>query len=485
MDRPKRAATKVTDFRKYHLSGDLDQTLQGRVDSRITQFKMAKCPEDLQQELEEEKAQSKRLMEEVEMMRMQHELEAEKLKQKEWHLALEQLKENRENAEREHAKYLEDLKEAAGSARDNTSRGMLDWFRAQSDKINPPGLNLSRVETEEEQRIRLEKEAKEKQLRELQNQQEQISQKIAELTGTKEQDPESGSQGLLLQQLKTTLSAKKEDDPNKMLLKALITAQNKVAGEGGTSTLKPALLNNLTGTDTNSMADWLANLNRQEEDESEVSRLILGGEGDTGHKSTKNCSGILDKATTNIQQKQVWPQQNLGEDWADEEVEFKQIRFEHLVAGETRTIEMCTDPAQILGRLRLLWRIAYLKLRGYEWPLIRKMYAAFLTSIETKEYSWESNFDRFETILYRRVWGDARTHTDTKHSDREPTGRRRYCREYNRVEGCPKNSPHPVWFGNGPSAVKRTVYHLCAACLIRDKQHKEHPEGHPDCPHKA
>ena len=31
------------------------------------------------------------------------------------------------------------------------------------------------------------------------------------------------------------------------------------------------------------------------------------------------------------------------------------------------------------------------------------MYAAILTSIETGEYMWESNFDRFETILYRRV----------------------------------------------------------------------------------
>ena len=102
---------------------------------------------------------------------------------------------------------------------------------------------------------------------------------------------------------------------------------------------------------------------------------------------------MLDKATTSIQQKQVWPQQNLGEDWADEDVEFKQMQFEHLVAGETRTIETCTDPAEILGRLRLLRRTACLKLRGYDWNLIRKMYAAILTSIETMEYSWESNFD--------------------------------------------------------------------------------------------
>ena len=97
----------------------------------------------------------------------------------------------------------------------------------------------------------------------------------------------------------------------------------------------------------------------------------------------KQKSGMLDRSTMNIRQKQVWPQKNLGEDWAEEELEYKQIRFEHLVAGETRTIELCTDPAQILGRLRLLRRIAYLWLRGYEWFMLRKMYAAILTSIET------------------------------------------------------------------------------------------------------
>ena len=77
---------------------------------------------------------------------------------------------------------------------------------------------------------------------------------------------------------------------------------------------------------------------------------------------------------------------NLLEDWADEEMEFKQLQFEHLVVGELHTIETCTDPAQILGRLRLLRQIAYAKLRGYDWPVIRKMYAAILRSIEAREH---------------------------------------------------------------------------------------------------
>ena len=153
------------------------------------------------------------------------------------------------------------------------------------------------------------------------------------------------------------------------------------------------------------------------------------------------------------------------------------------MAGETRTIELCSDPAEILGRLRLLRRLAYLKLRGYEWHLLRKLYAAILTSIETREYSWESNFDRFETILYRRTAPEPRFQgNDTRSEPRE--GRKRFCKDYNK-DGCPKNSPHPVWFGTGPSATKKMVYHYCAPCLIKDRQPREHPEGHPDCPHRA
>ena len=195
-------------------------------------------------------------------------------------------------------------------------------------------------------------------------------------------------------------------------------------------------------------------------------------------------SGMLDKSTTNIQHKEVWPQKNLGEDWAEEEIEFKQLCFEHLVAGETRTIETCSDPAQTLGRLRLLRRIAYLKLRGIDWPLLRKMYAAILSSIETREYSWESNFDRFESILYRKVLTERYPDKEVR-DHRQQEGRKRFCSDFNKPEGCPKNSPHPVWFGTGPASTKRMVYHCCATCLVRDRIMKDHPEGHQECPHRT
>ena len=241
------------------------------------------------------------------------------------------------------------------------------------------------------------------------------------------------------------------------------------------TTLKPDILKRLTNEqDEFSMADWLATLNKEEAGE-----WVCDDNDECKHKRVR--SGMLDKATSNIVHKEVWPQKNLLEDWADEEMEFKNMQFEHHVAGEVRTIETCTDPAQILGRLRLLRRMAYAKLRGYEWPLIRKMYAAILRSIEAKEYTWADNFDRFETILYRKA------SLYTKQSAREPIRewdqKKWFCRDWNNG-GCSKQAPHRAWVGTGANQVSRVVVHICAACYMKERAVKEHPEGHESCPHR-
>lgn len=201
------------------------------------------------------------------------------------------------------------------------------------------------------------------------------------------------------------------------------------------------------------------------------------------HKK-KLKSGMLDKATANIEHKEIWPQKNLVEDYADAELDFKQMQYEHFVAGESRTIEMCNDRAQILGRLRLLRRISYLKLRGNEWPRIRTMYAAIVRSIETGECSWESNFDRFEGILNVKLKAKVE---DQKSRRREGvTGSSAvikdwYCRAYNKPEGCQEPKSHWARIGNRD----RFVQHVCASCLLKEGKKLNHPEGHADCKHAA
>ena len=286
----------------------------------------------------------------------------------------------------------------------------------------------------------------------------------------REKDRILEEQNNLMQQLRASLTTKNTSPPGdwqKDALRQFLISSNKTRGPGGATTLKPDLLKRLTNEqDEFSMADWLATLNKEETGEWACDEFD-----DCKHRAIK--SGMLDKATANIVHKEIWPQKNLLEDWADEDMEFKHMQFEHHIAGEIRTIETCTEPAQILGRLRLLRRMAYAKLRGYDWPIIRKMYAAIVRSIEAKEYSWSDNFDRFETILYRRTISNSRQNPRGEREHREHN-KKWFCRDWNKNEGCSKQSPHKAWFGTGSAAVpKISSTHM--RCLLHEGQGSKGP----------
>ena len=113
MERPKRAATKVTNFRKYHFSGNLDNEVQEIVDCRVNQFEMATTAEELKQKLEQEQEQSKRMQEDAEYAELQHQIELEKLKQEQWQTAIQKLQEAKTHAEQEHNKCIEQMNQVA------------------------------------------------------------------------------------------------------------------------------------------------------------------------------------------------------------------------------------------------------------------------------------------------------------------------------------------------------------------------------------
>ena len=297
------------------------------------------------------------------------------------------MKETREAAMAAHENNLMELEKAATLIREKNKKEAQAWLEEQITKLKGPPQDLVPVDPVEEVKAKAEEEKRKK----IQELKEQLKDFTGEEVNIGEPKKPVTNQQLLLQQLKSALEPKQNTDPQQDILRALTVESNKTTGTGGTTTLRSDILNPDTPM---AMQDWLAQLNQQEEGEFLVSLKHHDGEGE--HRGTKSKSGMLEKASCSIKQKQTWPQKNLGEDWANEELEFKQLRFEHMAAGETRTIETCTEPAQILGRLRLLRRIAYLKLRGFEWYMVRKMYAAILTSIETGELSWESNFDRLK-----------------------------------------------------------------------------------------
>ena len=287
---------------------------------------------------------------------------------------------------------------------------------------------------------------------------------------------DSRTQDNMVKQLKLALGYKdlsSTGDWQKDLLRQFSTNSNKVTTAGGVTTLKPDILKRLSGEEGEfNMADWLSRLNRQD-----IGESICEGEQEGGCKHGKLKSGILEKATMNIMHKETWPQKSLMEDWADEDIEFRQMQFEHHVAGEVCTIETCTQPAEILGLLKLLRRMAYAKLRGYDWTAVRKMYAAILRSIEVREYSWEFNFGGFEGILFKRP-PQCRGRTEGERI-KDNNQKKWFSRDWNKPEGCNKTSPHKAWFGSGSSAISRTVIHMCVACYIHEGQGTKGPPRGP------
>ena len=185
--------------------------------------------------------------------------------------------------------------------------------------LDNPLLNREECTEEDERRSRA--------LNDLQRQQVEIQRQIQDLTleEPKKKEDDLGEvirgmligrnnpkteQEILLEQIKAALAPKDTPkDPNKTLLRALITGHNKTMGAGGTSTLKPDIINRLTGEGEFSMAEWLASLNKQEEGESEVTRLLSRLDDDSDCrpecKHNKMKSGMLDKSTTNIRHKET------------------------------------------------------------------------------------------------------------------------------------------------------------------------------------
>ena len=528
-DRSQRSVPQVQNYRRFHLSGDLSKTLQGRVASTVaiiqspdkqtrsvtdhtnmsaftpdkvnimrvphgnqstaSQVNTVKGPsatctegtrttmaEELKAQLLTQQEANKKLEEQIEQMKLEHTLEQEKMKQRELEQAREELAAQQKLSQEAHEKRMEEQNNPPKKPSDDTIT--VDWLKQKLAELQ-----------EEKSVEQKEREEKVAQIQHLAEQQKMLAQEAATLAEDLKpgdldddlvqllSDHKPAGSNTLVQQLRLALAPQDKADDTSLqrdIIKQFLVSSNKMQAPGGVSTLKPELLKQLTGeSDGFSMADWLGKFNKQEQGECDLDPIERASRGVK--------SGILDKATANIMKKETWPQKNLLEDWADENIEFKNLQFEHHVAGEVRTIELCTEPAQILGRLKLLRRMAYAKLRGYDWPMVRKMYAAIVMSIKANEYTWESNFDHFEAILYRRPPSHSNHGRQGKSDDRPPP-KKWFCRDWNKGE-CTRSAPHKATFGAGANAVSRTVHHICATCYGKDRSARDHPEGDDSCPH--
>ena len=356
MDRPKCTVSRVADYRRYHLSGDLEEMVQGKVIQAINKLSLSEqqnngmveeSHSDLTSLVESQNENNLKLQGQVEEMKLRNQLEVGQMQQEQWELAIDQLKMAWQAAAKEHQKNMNTIREMTKISTSTTSNQAVAWLATQLDSTSMPTLiqkpspnektlngsinNISETGTPPPT------DTKQLLLAELKAQQAELQKRIEEVTATNttpqddlvsmlrqaiaSNNPKT-EQELLMEQIRTTLGKKEEErDPNKALLKALITAQNKATGPYSTSTLKPDILHKLTN-DEFSMAEWLASLNKQEEGESEISKLLAKHESEESDcrldcKHAKK-SGMLDKSTANIQRKEVWPQKKLGEDWAED-----------------------------------------------------------------------------------------------------------------------------------------------------------------------
>ena len=137
MDRPKRAATKVTNFRTFHLSGDLDDQVKGLVDTRIEQFNMSSSKE-LKQQLELEKESNRKLEEEAEYTCIQHEIEVEKMKGEQWKVAMEKLKDVKILAQQEHSRCMAQMEQVACTPAEEIENSVVTWLKDQMTRLHNP-----------------------------------------------------------------------------------------------------------------------------------------------------------------------------------------------------------------------------------------------------------------------------------------------------------------------------------------------------------
>ena len=124
MDRPQcKAASKVSDYRKYHLSGDLDKQVQGKVGEKINAIEnttMAHLEEltadQLEQKLQAEREEADKLQEQVKLHQLRQQVEEQERKKQEWEVALQQVKEMRDKAAEAYEENLPAMKKMAQEA---------------------------------------------------------------------------------------------------------------------------------------------------------------------------------------------------------------------------------------------------------------------------------------------------------------------------------------------------------------------------------
>ena len=194
-------------------------------------------------------------------------------------------------------------------------------------------------------------------------------------------------------------------------------------------------------------------------------------------------SGINTKPNSNVKAQQKYPHFSLGQvsGFIGQNIQFYQLTFEQFVAGELTTISKCTDTDEIIGRTELLQRVALWKLRAnVNWAQVRNAYAHIIRKIENMEISWRANWDQFERHIYDKITNLSDKPKTEKAKKTQGSDTIFFCKQFQKLEGCNRDSPHNAKVGNS----FKQVHHICANCWLKDRTRRNHAEHSTECPHK-
>ena len=208
MERLRRDASKITNYRTFHLSGGLDTQLKGKVGRAISHIKDMSNQSKLEQQLQEQIEANKKLEEQAAEMRIRNEMEEQQCKAKALELSITHMKEARDAALAAHQKNMAELDRIAEEARNKTEIEAQAWLEEQVKMLK---TNF-RPNNPVEEAWKKEEEEKEKKIKELGEQ--------LQLTGEQpspiKEEPQT--QQVLIQQLKAALDSKSNTDPQQDIL---------------------------------------------------------------------------------------------------------------------------------------------------------------------------------------------------------------------------------------------------------------------------
>ena len=216
-------------------------------------------------------------------------------------------------------------------------------------------------------------------------------------------------------------------------------------------------------------------------------------ESDNMHSNRKIKSGINAKPNSAVVEQKRYPQFSLGQvsGFVGQDIPFGSLTYEQFIAGELTTIINCDDPVKAQGRTEILQRVSLWRMRAnVTWAQVRGTYSYIVRCIENQEIDWEADWDRFERHIYEKIVIPNISSTSSQNT--QPTRRPSrtassssgdivwFCKQYQRAESCQKESPHSGRIGNS----FKQVHHICAACWLKDRVRRPHPESSAECPQR-